>query len=302
MGENAQDGLRGAGRVDWEDLRHFLALADAGGLSAAARRLGVDHSTVARRVAALEAALGVALLDRAPRAVALTAAGARIAELARPAEAAAQAVRRAAAGAPAGLVGPVRISAPPAYATAVLAPRLGGFVARHPGVALTLAGEVSAADLARRDADIALRMSRPSRPGLAARRVAPLDFALYAAPDHPTDPADWAFISWDDARAEIPQHAWLEAARDGRPVALRTNDASSQAAAAQAGLGAALLPVFLAARLPGLVRLPWDGPLPRRDLWLAVHEDLRAVPRIRAALDFLARLARRVAREDGAAG
>ena len=273
-------------QLDWEDLRHFLALAEDGSLSAAARRLGVDHSTVARRLASLEAALALRLVDRLPRAVVLTAEGRRIAELGREMAEGAFGILRAAQGAAPALAGPVCISAPPAYASVVLAPRLAHLRAGHPEINVTLLGELAAANLTHRQADIALRMSRPDSPELVVQRLCALPFGLYAARGYDLPEAEWSFICHGGGSLVPPQQSWLEARLAGRPVTLCTNDFASQASAARAGMGVALLPYFLGED-PALQPMPVACPLPVRDIWMVVHSDLRRAPRIRAVMDFL---------------
>lgn len=274
--------------MDWEDLRHFLALAQAGSLSEAARRLQVDHTTVARRVAALETALAVRLIDRLPRAVILTEEGRRIAALGEGMTDPALAILRAAHGADLGLHGEVRISAPPVFASIVIAPRLAMLRDRHPGIVIDLVGDVQQADLDRRDADIALRLSCPTGDGLVVRKLGEMAFALYAAIGYDRrNQAAWEFIG-HDGRPPLPQQAWLDRIAQGRPTVFRSNDSASQAAAARAGLGVALLPHFLGDPDLALTRLPSPEPPPQRDIWLAVHDDLRRAPRIRAVMDFLA--------------
>ncbi len=148
---------------DWEDLRHFVTLAREGSLSAAARVLGVDHATVARRVAALEADTGMKLVDRRARSYVLTDTGRRVADTAAPMEDAAFAVERTALAAKASLRGDITISSPPSLTNALIAPHLLRLRQRHPGIRLTLIGEKRAASLNRREADIAVRLSdRPN--------------------------------------------------------------------------------------------------------------------------------------------
>ena len=275
--------------MDWEDLRHFLALAKAGSLSEAARQLRVDHTTVARRVAALEAALGLRLIDRLPRAVALTPEGGHIAQLGGRMEEDAFAIVRAAKGADPAPSGPVRISAPPTFASIVLAPRLAVLRDRHPGIVVDLVGDQNIANLDRRQADIALRLTRPVGDGLIARKVGEMPFALYATVGYAEQRAEseWEFIAHDDLPAELPQQRWLNVVARGRPVVFRANDAASLAAAARAGMGVALLPHFLGDGDPTLASLPSPEPPPRRDIWMVVHDDLRRALRIRVVMDFL---------------
>lgn len=275
---------------DWEDLRHFAALARHKSLSAAARRLAVDHATVARRVAALEARLSLKLVDRRPRAYALTADGARIAALAGAMEDRAFAVARVARAAQPGLAGTVTISAPPSLAYALIAPRLVTLRERHPGIHVTLIGEKRQASLARREADLAVRLSRPTERRLVMRRLGSFGFALYASPaylaEHAAD--DYAFIAYDDTFDDAPQQHWLKTVAAARPIVLRANDLEVHREAARAGVGIAALPRFLGDRDEGLVRVAVSPKPPARECWLVVHSDLRRAPAVRAVMDFLA--------------
>ncbi|WP_346899603.1 LysR family transcriptional regulator [uncultured Roseibium sp.] len=277
-------------QIDWEDLRHFMALADGGSLSQAARSLGVDHTTVARRIASLEAALNLKLIERLPRSVHLTPEGQRIADIGSEMKETSFAILRAAGGAERTLSGAVCVSAPPVLSSAVLAPRLAGFAKDYPDIDITLIGEVAAADLDHRQADISLRLSRPDAPDLIARKLGAMPFAFYAAPDYDLPEAQWSFIGYDAASAPIPQHGWLERRRNGRAVVFRTNDSASQAGAARSGSGVALLPCFLGDADPHLKRLPSADAFPPRDIWMLVHDDLRRAPRIRAVMDVLAEI------------
>lgn len=275
--------------MDWEDLHHFLALAQAGTLSEAARGLRVDHTTVARRVAALEAALGLRLIERLPRRVTLTPEGRRIAQLGGAMEDGAFAILRAATSLDQTISGSVRLSGPPNFASVVIAPRLPVLRARHPGIVVDLIGDQRNADLDRREADIALRLSRPGGDGLVGRRIGDMRFGLYAAPFYVAAraEAEWEIVAHDDHPVALPQQRWLNAWAEGRPIVVRANDTASLAAAARAGLGVALLPDFLGNGDPGLVRVPCADPPPCREIWMVVHDDLRRTPRIRAVMDFL---------------
>lgn len=284
--------------MDWEDLRHFAALATGGSLSAAARALGVEHATVARRVAALEQALGLKLVDRRGRRLALTAEGERIAALAERMAGDAQAMRRLADGARSDIAGTVTISAPPALAVLVLAPVLATLRRRHPALTLTLLGEVRSASLERREADIAVRMSRPTEGDLTARKLAPLPFHLYATPAYlaATAPPDWVFIGSAAPLDRSPQQQVLEGLAAGRPTVFHGNTVEIQQAAAASGMGVALLPDFMAADDPRLAAVP-GPPVLSRDMWLVVHSDMTASAPIRATLRCLREeIAGRVAR------
>ncbi|CAH2602133.1 LysR family transcriptional regulator [Rhodovastum atsumiense] len=276
---------------DWEDLRHFVALAEAGTLSGAARALRVDHATVGRRVAALEQALGSVLVERQARRCVLTEAGQRIAGLAMTMQAQAHALDRAARALHTPLAGTVTVSAPPVFASHVLAPRLGELRRLYPDLHLSLLGDPATASLGRQEADIAIRLSRPREARNVARRLGCMAFGLYAAPGYLQDrpPAAWDFIAYDGSLEHVPQQAWLRQVAADRPVVFRSNDLASQIAAARAGVGIAALPCFLADEDAGLAKLPVRLPACARDIWLVVHADLRRMPAVRAVMEFLAR-------------
>jgi DNA-binding transcriptional LysR family regulator len=274
---------------DWEDLRHFIALAREGTLSAAARLLGVDHATVARRVAALEADTGLKLVDRRARSYQLTEDGKRIAAAAMPMEEADFAVRRAVQATTPGLRGEVSISSPPSLANALVAPRLVRLRHRYPGIRIKLIGEKRTASLNRGEADVALRLSRPHEPGLIARKIGNFGFGLYGTADYlkQTPRHDFAFIAYDDSMDDAPQQKWLLAMAAGNEIVLRTNDLENQAAAARTGIGLAVLPRFLGDPDRRLKRYKAMSAPPSRDVWLLVHRDLRQAPPVRAVMEFL---------------
>lgn len=277
--------------MDWDDLRYFIALARAGSLSAAARRVRAEHSTVARRVAGLEASLGLRLFDRLPRGYALTPEGEQVAALAERLEEDVLAIERLVHGREGSLSGSVRISAPPVFASHFLAPRLAPLRARHPGLLLELVGASQAVSLTRREADLAIRLARPEEGSLVARRLGEMAYGLYGAAEYVAarPPADRDYLGYDESLEHVPQQRWLLGLAKGRPLALRTNDLATLHAAARAGLGLAALPRFLGDADPALVRLPaGNAEAATRGIWLLVHADLRRSARIRAVMDHLA--------------
>lgn len=275
--------------IDWTDFHHFLVLAREGSLSAAARHLGVDHVTVARRVAALEATLSIKLVDRRPRSYVLTDDGRRIAAIGAPMEEIAFAVERAAQASKPEIGGEISISAPPSLANLLIAPKLVQLRRQHPGLTIKLIGEKRTASLSRREADLALRLSRPAQPGLIARKVGYFEFGLYGAPSYlrETPPHAFAFIAYDSSMDDAPQQQWLKQIAGSREIVLRTNDLENQAAAARAGMGLAALPEFLGSRDPRLERYDAGLKPAGREVWLVVHRDLRRTPAVRAVASFL---------------
>jgi DNA-binding transcriptional LysR family regulator len=273
--------------MDWEDLRHFLALAKSGSLSGAARQLSVDHTTVARRVAALEDTLKLRLVDRLPKAVLLTLEGQKIAEAGSKIEEDIFSLLRIATGANPDLEGTVSISAPPAYASLMIAPRLQTLRHQFPGLVINLLGELSASDLNRRDADIAIRLTRPDNPSLIARKLAEMPFGFYAATGFDGPESEWQFIGHSGPGLSFPDQKWLDERLDGRRIVMWTNDVLSQANAAANGFGVAILPEFVGEGYPGLELLSATAIPPPREIWMLVHDDLRRAPRIRAVMDFM---------------
>lgn len=275
--------------MNWDDLRVLLALTRSGSLSATARELGVDHSTVARRIGALETDLRVKLFDRLARGYAPTTEGEEIAELARRVEDGVLAIERHAFGQAGEIAGLVRLSAPPAFASHFLAPRLMGLRRSMPKLVVELVGDIRAVSLTRREADLAIRLNRPEDEGLVTRRLGSIGYGLYATPAYLDGhaPADWAFIGYDESLGYVPQQRWLQDVADGRPFVFRANDLVSLLAAVRADGGIAAIPHFLGRPDPGLVRIPAPNAPEPREMWLLVHRDLRRSPRVRAVMDAL---------------
>jgi DNA-binding transcriptional LysR family regulator len=188
-----------------------------------------------------------------------------------------------------GLSGEVAISAPPSLANALIAPRLIALRRQHPAITIKLIGEKRTASLSRREADIALRLSRPDEAGLVARKVGRFGFSLYGAPDYirTTPPPALSFIAYEASMDATPQQQWLMQIAEGRAIVLRTSDLENQAAAARAGVGLAALPHFVGENDPQLERYDASRGEVGRDIWLVVHRDLRRAPLIRAVMAFL---------------
>ena len=161
-----------------------------------------------------------------------------------------------------------------------LVPRLAAFRREHPGIDLEVTADHRTLSLARREADLAIRLARPEAGELVTRRLATLGYGLYAAPG-----AADALIAYDDSLAHLPEMRWLARHAAGCRVAFRSNSLPAQLAAVRAGFGRALLPRWLAEAEPGLPALEPPAPLPEREVWLVVHRDLKEVPRVRALID-----------------
>lgn len=276
--------------LNWDDIRYFLELARTGSLSGAARRLRVEHSTVARRVESLEQTLGIKLFDRLPKAWSLTPEGEALLDRAARLDDEAQAFSRTALGV-ATLQGTVRISAPPVLAGHFLVPRLAALRSRWQNIDLEVIGESREANLARGEADLAIRMSRPSAPGLSARCIGEMGYGPYAAHGYTQRPAEsWEFLGYDDSLIQVPQQRWLAEMAGTRRFVLRSNDLAALHNAARVGLGIAVLPHFLAAPDDALALVPEPVCPTLRQIWLVMHPDVKRSPRVRLVADLLIEL------------
>ncbi|MES2441795.1 MAG: LysR family transcriptional regulator [Pseudomonadota bacterium] len=272
---------------DWEDMRAFAALARSGSLAAAARALKVNHATIGRRVAALEAALGVPLVERLGRGIALTAQGIAIAELAEQMESGAGAIL-ARTGAPQGLAGTLTLGAPPVLAGTFVIPKLAPFRDANPDLRITVSAIPAIAALDRGGLDLAIRLTRPEQPAHLLRRLGSIAFALYAIDQIAMQPQeDWTFIGYDGELDHLTQQRWLADYAGYRPTLFRTTDMIGQLAAVRAGMGVALIPRFLAARAPELVAVDPGAAPPRRTIWLTTYAAVQKFPAVRAIADHL---------------
>ena len=277
-------------RLDWEDVRYFVALARHGTLSSTARALRVNHATVARRIASLETLLSRNLFDRRAKGYVLTAEGKEVLHEAKAMdEAALSVLRRLDAGTE--LSGLVRLAVGRVLAECFLIDRLRAFHDRYPAIDLEVFGGSRIVSLAKREADIALRYGSSKDSELVARRVATITFGFYASPayrdklraGHTPD-----FIGFDEKNDFVAEAKWMARQFGDRRFSFRTNSQTTQAAAARAGYGVALLPRYIVAtHEPDLVEVSLGGRLPERDVWLLVRRDLAKAPRVRAVANYL---------------
>ena len=279
---------------NWDDLRFFLAAARGGSFAAAARSLGVNESTTARRIARAERRLGTRLFERLKGRLDLTPAGERLRDRAEAVEREVEAAEVALSGADRQALGKVRVTAVPLLVNRVLLPALPSLLSDHPDLSLEFIAEPRDLSLTKREADLALRLARPAKELRAvARRVGYLSFAVYA-PAGPVSAAALPWITYADAMADLPQARWIaqetaRAGRSGSEAAPRVlvNDAEAILAAVEAGLGKSLLPVALGDSNPALRRLGAGPASLRREIWLMTHPELKDLPRIKAVTDWL---------------
>jgi DNA-binding transcriptional LysR family regulator len=283
---------------NWDDLRYFLAVARHGKLAAAADELGVNHSTVFRRIAGLEESMGARLFDRLPQGYELTAIGEEMHAIASRVEDDVLSIGRQVVGADQELHGMVRFTTVDEVLR-IVAPHLKCFRDRYPCITLEVNTEQRVFSLSRREADVAIRpASRVDEPDVVGRVLSELAVGVYASsiyleehtrPRRRSDLArDHVFISFDEARSHVGIHKWITEAAGPEAIAFRSNTIIGQVEAAKAGLGIAVLPRFVGdseeelERLFSLKRDTWTY-----KLWLLMHADLRQTARVRAFVDFI---------------
>jgi DNA-binding transcriptional LysR family regulator len=282
---------------DWSLYRAFLAVLGEGSLSGAARSLGLTQPTLGRQIAELEAALGAALFIRSPRGLLPTDSARDIASHAEAMAAAAGAMKRAASGGTSDAAGVVRLTASEIIGAEVLPALLAEFRRVHPAVKIELALSNRVEDLLRGEADIAVRMARPSQEALVARRIGAVSLGLYAHRDYlaaTQPPASLAELVGDHALIGFDRETpFLRTLTAGSPFererfALRTDSDLAQLAAIRAGFGVGFIQHGIARRDPRLVPVLAAEVSFSLEIWLALHEDLRASRRLRLMMDHLA--------------
>jgi len=275
--------------VDWDDVRHFLALARTGSVRAAGSLLGVSHSTVARRVEALELRLGVKLFDRHRDGYLLTDAGSEMVAGAERVERELSALERGLVGQDARLEGPVRVTCTDPYMAKLLLRALAGLCAQHPGIELELETNAKYVDLSKREADVAVRALLPSASPpehLIGRRIAPITLCNYVATSCAAslDPALGARSArWLGSDIKAVRQLVASSSYPELPIWGAFDSMEVQAEAAQAGLGIVMLPTYVGDAEPRLQRLAKPDLRHVADFWLLSHRDLRDNARLRAA-------------------
>ena len=282
--------------LEWDDARYLLAVHRAGSLSEAGRKLGVNQSTVGRRLATLEAALGARMFHRTRDGYVLAVAGQRVLRHAESMEEQAHAIEREVLGQEARLTGLVRLTGPDAFSARIVMPILGRFRERYPDIDLELLADNRNLNLTKREADLAVRTGRPKEPQVVSRRVTDFAAAPYASQAYLAQrgvPRAGHFkghdiVGFDEGLGRIEEAQWLtKHARHGR-VVFRSASTPVQLAATLAGMGIAVLPCYLGDRESTLVRLGTEGDRILKAVWIGMHKDLQHATRIRACVDFLA--------------
>lgn len=282
--------------MDWDNLRYFLELARAGTLVSAARRLAVDHTTVARRIQALEKQVGSTLFAREAGGHRLTEAGRALLPQVEAMEAAFLAVENAAPGVRQGLHGLVRIGATEGFGNLILAPQLARFATDHPGLVVDLLALPRLVHLSRREADIVISLERPARGAVLVVKLTDYVLQLYGAQSYlarcaPIRTADdlrgHAFISYVDDLLFSKELQILDELHRPAHFALRSTSILAQYEATRAGAGLAVLPAFVAAQDPSLTAVLPQTARFTRTFWMSMPEENKHVARMQAAWAFL---------------
>ena len=272
---------------DWDDLKAVLALVRAGSLAAAGAALGVNYTTVARRVARAEEALGRQLFERLADGYAPNEDARLVAAEAGAMEASAHRMARRLAGSDERLEGTLTLTAPQLLIAHVLSPALRTFREAHPDVDLRIRATNDMLDLSRREADLAIRVSNSPGDSLTGLLLTEQHSASFASPDwaqriktSPDRPIDWILF---EGQADLPKSV-LDTWPASR-IRYRFDDMIAMAGAAEAGLGVVRMPMFLGRTLPGLVQVPLIPPTPYWDIWMVAHPDVWPGAKVRAFRD-----------------
>lgn len=281
---------------DWDDLRYALAIARSGGLSAAARALKVDNSTVFRHLNALEERLGAKVFERLPTGYRPTEAGERLLDAAERMETEAIAIDRELAGRDTRLSGKLRVTSSETLAFRILTAEIAKFREAHPGIEVELTLDNRALDLSRREADVALRALRPREPDLFGRKLADIEWAIYGAagvfpkrlPSGGRQSFEGQpFVSWAETAEGIRAARWLSQNIPREAVVYRSSSVLNQLVAAKAGMGLAVLPCYLGDPEEGLSRATNPIPELTTELWLITHAALKESARVRTFMEIV---------------
>ena len=281
--------------MDWDNVRVFLAVARAGQFVAGARRLGLDHATASRRVAALEAELGARLLERRTTGAQLTSAGERFLAAAEQMESAFLHAQADVSDVDVELTGDVRIGAPDGLSTYYLAAALSDFAERHPGVRIQLAPLPQLTPLARRELDIVIGLDKPQAGRFVARKLTDYSLGIYASAAYLAArgaPADVSELPQHRLIGYVEEYAFssaLDYVRElygGAPTGFECASAVTQLEALRAGVGLGVAHHYIARKFSDLAPV-----LPERrasrSYWIVTHEDTRGLGRIRAVHEYL---------------
>ncbi|MBM7062823.1 LysR family transcriptional regulator [Pseudomonas sp. UL073] len=282
--------------MDWDNLRYFLALARTRKLTTAARQLAVDHTTVSRRLQALEKSLGTPLFLRGSSGYSLTEAGRNLLPQVEAMESAYTAIDRASEDSHGSLSGHVRIGATEGYGSLMLAPQLAALTRKHPNLGIDLLAVPRTVQLSRREADIVVTLERPERGPYIITKLSDYVLKLYAAPDYlqrqpaiqsKDDLRGHSFVSYIDDLLYSKELFYLDEIGKPRHIALRSTSILAQQQATAAGAGIAILPAFAADADPRLQCVLGEEIAFTRTFWMLMPIELKDIARMKTTWSFL---------------
>ncbi|MEI6001063.1 LysR family transcriptional regulator [Paraburkholderia bengalensis] len=283
-------------RMDWNDLRVFLAVARAGNLSKAGRDLGMDHATVGRRISALEFALETPIFERDRQGYRLNEHGRAMLEYVEAAEANIMTLGDALDGNSPGLSGHVRVATMEGIASLYLSEQFVELRRRQPGITIELVTSSTSVRISHREADLFLGFFQPADTSLQIDKIGEFQLHLYASsgyldahgtPASVAELRNHSFVGYIDGLIQLDSVRWLEDAISDPPVVFHSSSMLAQMFSASAGGGIVMLPTFARAERFGLVQvLPGQIDV-SRSIWMSSHQYIRRVPRIRAVASFL---------------
>lgn len=286
--------------LDWHDLRYVLTVARERALGPAARALRVNETTISRRIARAEAALGSRLFHRTKGLLLPTEVGQMVIQRAERVEAEIATLSEAATGVDSRAAGSVRLTSIPLLINRLLIPEVGNLKTSHPMLQLELVAEPRNLSLTKRDADVALRLARPDKEQrVIARRIGDLPFAVYGPAGRAGRSLPWIVL--DDTMAHLNNARWTTRAMQDEqagPPSLVVNDSEVILHSICAGLGKSLLPCLIADREQGVTRLSGETPVLSRELWLLVNPELKHLARIKVVVAWLEQIVKRTLSAD----
>ena len=282
--------------MNWDGLRYFLAAADAGSMTAAAKVLDSNQPTVGRHIDALELALGIKLFQRSVRGLSLTDEGRYIYEQSQQIHNTIVKINRSAQGAKETVSGKVRLSMPEGLSIEVLTPMLNDFYQLYPDIKLIFNVSHTTANITQGDADVAVRLFRPEESDLVVKYLGEMKMGLFASekykaahglPNKLSDLKQHKVITYDDQLSILPENQWLLEHSDKSKSILSSDSTINRLKATIAGIGISMQPLIMQQSNSELCQLFAKAPIPSHKVWLVYHKDLRHMMRIRAVVDFI---------------
>nr|WP_280637728.1 LysR family transcriptional regulator [Shimia sp. R9_3] len=279
--------------MNWDDLKVFLAVARTGTIRGGADSMQANHTTLARRLTVMEERLGSRLFDRSKQGLALTQLGEDLLPYAERVEEEMTAAARAIVGRDAQPSGTIYLTLPHGLAMTSIADDLSAFAALYPDISLNMTFSNDVADLTRREADVSLRVADTVTDDVVGRKLVQMSQAAYCSPDYATRVRDnqgegLHLIGWHEPEGEVTAKWVQQSCYPKAQLKHRVSELVPLTTLAAAGMGMAYLSCSIGDRHPGLIRAPFQTPLPYRNLWLLLHRDLRNTARVRLFVDFLA--------------